>query len=245
MKLPIIVGVMLGVLFGIPDASAAKFEQKRFVHPTYQGYRLDWCLEGSCGGSAAQAYCRWKGYDAALEFGMDRTLRASTKAMQSQGPCRDCEGFDWIVCERFSDKLRSVVPCLAITNTGGEGAPTCRGEQGHRDGTSAMSFCKGEKVWILLRLRNLRPGKHLLTTAVSGIYERVRTGSVEWAQNISFSNSEKNWWLWFPSKTADSGEWTEEIFIDGERLGYVEYRVSDALRDRPTTLFVLHELFGL
>ncbi len=252
MKLPIIVGVLLALLFAISNAFAAKYEQRRFLHPVYQGYRLDWCQEGACGGAPAGAWCRWKGYDSAVEFmKASAASRSPTKAMDGAESCRDCDSFEWIVCERLNDKLRAATPCLGIGNLTGADAPTCEGPQGHHEGAAGSAFLRGEKIWILLRLRNLRPGKHILTTRVNGIYMREKTGSVEWAQKITFANAERDWWLWYESRTNDPGEWTEYISIDGEPVGYAEYCVSEERRKREgapppaSPLQGLRTMFGL
>ena len=235
MKVRITVGVILGLLLPIFTTSIALgrgFEVKSFYNPVYEGYQLDWCLEWQkkCGEAAAEAWCRWKNYDRVIDWKKKNNigLRSPTKVMRGGRVCAhsNSDGFEWISCERFDDKLRSIKACLNIGNQTGAGAPTCQGEQGHNYGKAGRFFIKGETVWVLLRLNNLPIGKHVLTTTVNRGYAGRTTGSTAWAQRLEFSNTQSNWWFWFSTKARDSCEWVEHIRIDGERLGYVKYCVD-------------------
>jgi hypothetical protein len=232
MKALIIAMVSFGLLMGTSNAVGRPYEAKSFYNPVYKGYRLDWCLEWGkkCGLPPAQVWCQRRGYDRATNWKIKTDIGSNspTKVMTGGRVCDQshCDGFAWIVCERFGDKYKSGKACLDIGNRTGAAAPTCEGHQGHNYGKAGRSFKKGEKVWILLRLKNLPAGNHVLTTAKNRTYRGKTTGSAAWAQRKEFSNTQNKWWLWFESKARDSGEWIEHISIDGERLGYVEYCVD-------------------
>ena len=183
-----------------------------------------------CGEPAANAWCRMKGYDRAVKWKIQPDIGSfsPTKVMIGDKTCTSptCDGFAWIACERFSDKLILVKACMNIGNKEGAGNPVCEGEQGHNYGKAGRSFQKGENVWILLRLRSIPNGKHVLTTAVNRSFGGKTTGSTAWNQRMEFANTTDRWWYWFKSQARDSGEWVEHIHIDDKHLGYVEYCVD-------------------
>ena len=231
MKTLIIAGVSFCILLGASNAAAEPYTAKIFYNPMHQGYRLDWCLKWGeeCGEPAAQAWCKQQRYDRAKEWKIKSDIGSSspTKVMIGGRVCDQayCDGFESIACERFGDKFVSAKACLDIGNNTGVGAPTCKGDQGHDYGKAGHTFKKGEKLWILLRLKNLPTGNHVLTTVVKSYYQGKITVSTG-IQRKEFSNNQIKWWFWFESKARDSGKWTEQIHIDGEHLGYVEYCVD-------------------
>jgi hypothetical protein len=85
----------------IPSSSDAQV--RRFHRPTVGGIALDWCLTWAqnCGQAAADNFCRWQGYDRAVNFrqapdiGYTRILRTGQICNQ-----RYCDGFAFIDCAR-------------------------------------------------------------------------------------------------------------------------------------------------
>jgi len=77
----------------------------RYSHPTYQGYRLDWCLQwaAQCGEPAATAWCRLNNFDRADSWrqapDIGRTM--PTKVVQGGEICDKpfCDGFAEITCD--------------------------------------------------------------------------------------------------------------------------------------------------
>lgn len=79
------------------------YRYKRFVCPTYEGERIDWCYQPGkkCGEKAAFSFCRRQGYEKATEYvradHLPRTRMIGAKKI-CNGP--ECSGFRHIVCYR-------------------------------------------------------------------------------------------------------------------------------------------------
>ncbi len=75
----------------------------RFTKPKVSGVALDWCfVEGGsnkCGKSAADNFCRWKGFNAASAFSKDEDV-GYTKLLPDGAICDAsfCDGFAYIDC---------------------------------------------------------------------------------------------------------------------------------------------------
>ena len=56
--------VVFVIIFILPD-SGAFGAAKKYINPTFNGARLDWCFAWStgCGKQAADAFCKSKGFD--------------------------------------------------------------------------------------------------------------------------------------------------------------------------------------
>ena len=77
---------------------------QRFDHPEYQGYYLDWCIAylTPCGRPAADAFCKWKGFDRAEAYEKWHVgLSAQTKVISDGSVCNAdfCDAFAYIVCK--------------------------------------------------------------------------------------------------------------------------------------------------
>ena len=95
--------VVFVVIFILPD-SAAFGAAKKYINPTFNGARLDWCYAWStgCGKQAADAFCKSKGFDNSTGFSMAADIGASTPTrLISTGAVCDqnfCDGFTFIDC---------------------------------------------------------------------------------------------------------------------------------------------------
>ncbi len=78
----------------------------KFISPTINGYRLDWCRVwgGDCGKGAADAFCRKNGYTRAKSFEIDHDIGqgSPTYTIGSEQVCDEsfCDGFKYIECEQ-------------------------------------------------------------------------------------------------------------------------------------------------
>ena len=76
----------------------------KFIAPTIQGYRLDWCREwaSDCGRPAANAFCAMKGFSQATAFTPAQDIGAATptKVIGTGQICNQafCDGFQSITC---------------------------------------------------------------------------------------------------------------------------------------------------
>ncbi len=75
----------------------------RFDNPMYGGMLLDWCVTylKPCGEPAANAFCKWKGFDHADSFEKRHVgLSAPTKVIGDESVCRAdfCDAFSYILC---------------------------------------------------------------------------------------------------------------------------------------------------
>jgi hypothetical protein len=79
------------------------YREKRFYHPRFNDYRVDWCLEHNkgCGAKAAYSFCNRMGFMSAKRYSKETHVRA-TKSIGSQELCfgNDCNAFDNIICYR-------------------------------------------------------------------------------------------------------------------------------------------------
>jgi choice-of-anchor C domain-containing protein len=77
-----------------------------FKKPSIDNYRLDWCRVwgADCGKGAADAFCRLKGYEKAInwEEAFDIGASSPTKVISSGQICNQgfCDGFKFIECEK-------------------------------------------------------------------------------------------------------------------------------------------------
>jgi hypothetical protein len=75
-----------------------------FVDPTYNGYRLDWCLifENECGVPAANAFCKKQGYNGVNTFGFQAGPGLATMTVGQNSVCdpqwHRCDSFASITC---------------------------------------------------------------------------------------------------------------------------------------------------
>ncbi len=117
-----IAGTACGLLLTAISAMGSGYEARSFYYPKYEGYRLDWCLEwgNKCGSPAANVWCRQEHYDRAIDWKKADNIGTTspTKVIRVGRICSQshCDSFEWISCERFSDKLSSVKACLNIGN---------------------------------------------------------------------------------------------------------------------------------
>lgn len=101
-------------------------ETKAFKYPKIKGYRLDWCLDWGkkCGGQAATAWCRKKGYSRAVNWKLAKDIgeHCTTYVMGSGKLCGDksCDGFSYITCERPSVKSPTSANCTARGQLSGQ-----------------------------------------------------------------------------------------------------------------------------
>jgi hypothetical protein len=75
-------------------------QTRTFNAPTFDKYRVDWCLNGTqCGAPAAHAYCKLHRYDRATDFdkadNIGLTRRIGDKKICNQ---KTCDGFSEIKC---------------------------------------------------------------------------------------------------------------------------------------------------
>jgi len=81
-----------------------KIVTKKFQSPLYKGNRLDWCRSWAkdCGKGAADAWCKYQGFEAASKFQIDENIGKSnpTKIISTGQICDQgfCDGFKSIEC---------------------------------------------------------------------------------------------------------------------------------------------------
>lgn len=103
-------------------ADSTRPEGKRitssFKSPMFQGNRLDWCRSWAkdCGKGAADAWCRYKGFDAASStFQIAENIGKSfpTRTIDTGQICNQdfCDGFKLIECYKFSCPAGSKDKC--------------------------------------------------------------------------------------------------------------------------------------
>lgn len=89
---------------GGDSLDAARGIITHFSLPIYQNYRVDSCLylNRQCGEPAADAWCRGKGFEKAIDWEIDHDIGATTPTylMGDQGLCDYalCDGFKYITC---------------------------------------------------------------------------------------------------------------------------------------------------
>lgn len=77
---------------------------KTFMKPTYNGYRLDWCLkfEQNCGAPAAKAFCQKKGFANMQSYQKDSSVSVPTMTIGSNAVCNPqyhvCDSFTYVRC---------------------------------------------------------------------------------------------------------------------------------------------------
>ena len=84
-------------------AGSQRFDQPTVEHGKMdRGLPLDWCLTWgkNCGKSAADYFCRKKGYQSAGRFAKSEDIGMS-KLLRTGQVCNDpaCDGFTFIVCD--------------------------------------------------------------------------------------------------------------------------------------------------
>ena len=96
----------IGELDGGVPAKVEAGTISTFRQPTYNGKRLDWCLEwgSNCGKPAADAFCVLSGYDESTARSMDRNigLDSPTYVLKAGRTCASsgCDGFRRITCQK-------------------------------------------------------------------------------------------------------------------------------------------------
>lgn len=81
-------------------------QKMTFNKPKIQGNRLDWCFNWSqgCGSTAANAYCKSKGFATATGFAMAADIGASqpTRLIGTGAVCDQqfCDGFKFVTCAK-------------------------------------------------------------------------------------------------------------------------------------------------
>lgn len=117
--------------------------------------------------------------------------------------------------------------CLSIGNIKGEGPVTCKGPGGHNYGKAGTRFETGDKIYILLRLRNLTPGEHSFRAR----FRRGQKVAVKLHRMFKSDDSDSSWayWLAVPAKAKESGSWTVDIMLDGIEMGPIRYGVDTIL----------------
>jgi hypothetical protein len=91
-------------LASAPVPKIAPAPRKVFAEPFFKGKRLDWCRgwKDTCGKSAADDYCKLKGYVAAVSYAPDLHIGARNPTRQiATGMVCDqamCDGFKSITC---------------------------------------------------------------------------------------------------------------------------------------------------
>jgi hypothetical protein len=86
------------------SAAPALAETTTFSQPTFQGNRLDWCVNWAqgCGQPAADAFCKVNGYQSATSFAIAQDIGAvtPTRLIGSGAVCDQgmCDGFQYIAC---------------------------------------------------------------------------------------------------------------------------------------------------
>ncbi|HGZ70565.1 MAG TPA: hypothetical protein ENK74_04125 [Nitratifractor sp.] len=79
---------------------------KTFTKPKFHGYALDWCktFAHSCGKSAADSYCKLKGYKKAISFSKWNKLSTQTMTIGETSICdprfHRCDSFKYIKCSK-------------------------------------------------------------------------------------------------------------------------------------------------
>lgn len=93
---------------GLQNSNTRTTPVKKFYNPRYLGRSLDWCLvfEKHCGQSAADAYCRMRGYSRAKTY-RKRHITNQTEKAKCIGDSRTCDPrhhgcdtFSWIECTK-------------------------------------------------------------------------------------------------------------------------------------------------
>lgn len=101
--------------------SPAFAEERTFKKPRSGEFRVDWCYKWGiqCGETAANRYCRSKGYDAATDFikANDIGDEFPTKVLSSGQVCDEesCDGFKYITCERSDEEDEEDTPVFIDT----------------------------------------------------------------------------------------------------------------------------------
>ena len=91
---------------GFRRITCFKRTTQTFTRPKWQGDRLDWCLNWgrNCGKPAADAYCRERGFDTAVDFQKDSNIGDSepTRLITTGAVCDGghCDGFRYIKCRK-------------------------------------------------------------------------------------------------------------------------------------------------
>lgn len=79
------------------------YRWRHFPVPRLNGYRVDWCYDGTdgCGKRAAYSFCRRMGYEAVKQYAEEKNIGA-TRALANQKICfgQQCQGFANIDCYR-------------------------------------------------------------------------------------------------------------------------------------------------
>lgn len=79
------------------------YREKKYVHPRFNDYRVDWCYNrnSGCGSRAANSFCSRMGYLRAKHF-VKETQISATKAIGSQELCfgNQCNSFKLVICYR-------------------------------------------------------------------------------------------------------------------------------------------------
>jgi len=102
--------ICLGFAAAAASATAAT---RTFDNPTYKGNRLDWCLNWAkgCGKAAADAYCKYRGYQKARRFSQasDIGKRHPTRLIGTGAVCdqRFCDGFRRIICFKPTPTIKT------------------------------------------------------------------------------------------------------------------------------------------
>jgi len=97
--------VISGLLFAV-FAFQASAAELTIVSPKHAGYRLDLCLHWGmqCAGEAADAYCKFLGFDRVTEWEpeLDVGAQSPTIVMGDNRVCDGayCDSFAWISCVR-------------------------------------------------------------------------------------------------------------------------------------------------
>ena len=99
--------VIAAIVVLMVSAGNAGATVRNFFFPEWNGIRLNACLSDNkaCGKPAADAFCRMKGFDAALLFQREASEEASTIGTDQVCKGPDCMVFRQIKCRTEKDDL--------------------------------------------------------------------------------------------------------------------------------------------
>lgn len=99
-----LVKLLTATILMLVVAGAAQAAEKTFNAPMWKGDRLDWCRDWSigCGQAAADAYCKARGYQNAINFKQAANIGSTqqTRLIGTGAVCDQdfCDGFKAITC---------------------------------------------------------------------------------------------------------------------------------------------------
>ena len=97
---------MIAVFIAAGSTSVGAAKTTSFVKPSWNGDRLDWCVNWAqgCGKQAADTFCKAKGYKNATNFSMDPNIGAAqrTRLIGTGAVCDQgfCDGFKAVTCTK-------------------------------------------------------------------------------------------------------------------------------------------------